>query len=389
MKRERYMNLAKRLLHMLDTNTTDHAENLFDQPREAYTSPEIFARERALIFGKTPMFIGMSNEIPSPGNYFTRDIVDTPFLALRHTDGSVRLYLNACSHRGARVALDKCGASKRFTCPYHAWTYDIEGSLVGVPEAEAFEGLNRNDFGLIPLPVAEKYGMIFGCATPGVEVDVDKELGGLAPEFAEWGFENYIVHGEPHVHETGGNWKYAWDTFCENYHFAMLHRNTLSGYIYAHRQVFDVYGRNVRISSALRTIDEMRKLPEDQWRPQDNVSVQYRLYPSVNFSCFPDFMVVYWVMPGDTPSQTKALHITYLPKLPNEKEKLAQLEFLINRGCQDVVQNEDLWVTALSESGMRAPAARRNFVMGRNEPAPQHFNRLFAEQAQYKSVLSG
>lgn len=382
MKSERLMELAKRMLHLIDTSSTDLAPETYEQEIEAFTDPDLFERERQAIFGWSPMFIGMSNELPSPGSYFTRDFADTPFLAVRHQDGKVRLYLNACRHRGARVVTDACGAAQAFSCPFHGWSYDTDGRLTGVPEPEGFDDIDRHARGLIPLPVAEKYGMIFGCATPGVEIDPDEVLGGLGPELAEWGFEDFEMFGEPHIHESSGNWKYTWDTFCENYHFAFLHKNTLSDYLIARRQAFDVYGRNVRMISALKSIHEMRQLPEEEWKPEHHLSIQYRLYPSINFSVYPGFMAVFWVLPGRTVSESKALHITYLTRQPETEEERLEVEATISRGCEDVVQNEDFWVTGQAETTLRAPAASNSFVIGRNEPAVQHFHRLFTKRTQ-------
>lgn len=382
MKRDRSMAYAKRMLHLLDTKTTDLAPSTFELPIKAFTCPERFARERRAIFGRSPMFIGMSSELPTPGSFFTRDIVDTPFLAVRDREGQVRLYLNACRHRGVKVATETYGTTSRLVCPFHAWSYTLEGQLVGVPEPEGFTDMDRKSHALIALPVAEKYGMIFGCATPGRTIDVDEILCGLGPELAEWGFENYRVYGEPHVHEANGNWKFAWDTFCENYHFASLHRNTLGDRLHSHRMAFDVFGRNVRVMSAWKSIDEMRKQPEDQWDPIGHLSLQYRLYPSVSFTVLPGFMAVYWVMPGREPAHTRAIHITYLREQERTPEEMQRLDQAILHGCENVVQKEDFWATAMAEPGMRSPAAPPTFVLGRNEPALQHFHRLYAEDVQ-------
>jgi phenylpropionate dioxygenase-like ring-hydroxylating dioxygenase large terminal subunit len=379
MKRERAMGLAKRMLHLLDSNSTELAPSCYERSVEAFTSPEIFARERAAVFGATPMFIGMSSELPGPGTFFTRDIVDTAFLTVRNREGQVRLYLNACRHRGVKVATQLCGRAKLLTCPFHAWGYDLEGALVAVPEPDAFDDMDRRTKGLIQLPVAEKYGMIFGCATPGAEFDIDEVLGGLGPELAEWNFEEFTVYGEPHVHEVHGNWKFAWDTFCENYHFSTLHRKTLGSLLHSSHQGFDTYGRNVRILSAWHAIDEMRKLPEAEWNPQKSLSVQYRLYPAINFTVLPWGMAVYWIMPGRDPSHALGLHITYVRQRPQTPEEIKILDDQIYHGCENVVQNEDFWITALAQAGVEGPAKMPTFLFGRNEPALQHFHKLYAE----------
>src|SRR5262249_50180995 len=115
---------------------------------------------------------------------------------------------------------------------------------------------------------------------------------------------------------------------------------------------------------------------------EEHLSVQYRLYPSINFSIYPDFMAIFWVMPGKDQSHSRAIHISFLAKEPANQEKRDQIAFAINRGCIDVVQNEDFRVTGLAETARRARGAPATFMIGKNEPALQHFNRLFAEAVQ-------
>lgn len=378
LNRDRLMELARRVLQLMDTERTDLAPGTYEKAPEAFTSCDLFAREREEIFGRTPMFLGLSSELPQPGSFFTRDLADTPYLALRHQDGGVRLYLNLCRHRGAKLVGNACGSASRFTCPFHGWSYDADGRLSSVTEPEGFDDMDRSLRGLVELPAGEKYGLIFGCASPGATFDIDEVLGGLGPELAELDFASMTMYGEPHVHYGSGNWKYTWDTFCENYHFAYLHQNTLKDYLIPRRQAFDTYGRNVRIVSAMKSIEQMRGLPEEQWEPERNLSIQYRLYPSINFSIYPGFLTVFWVLPGKTPSDSQALHISYLTSQPETPEEAAEIEATIRRGCEDVVQNEDFWVTGQAELGMHAPGAR-SLVFGRNEPALQHFHRLFEE----------
>lgn len=386
MERGRFIDLARRMVNLIETDTTDLAPSTYTQSTEVYRSLEIEALEKERIFAVTPMFIGMSNEIAEPGSYFTRDLVGTPFLAVRDKQGQVRLFLNACRHRGAKVAQEPCGQASRFTCPFHAWTYGTDGKLIGVPEPEGFDDLDRAGYALVELPVAEKYGLIFGCATPGVEVDVDALLGGLGPEMAEWHFENFEVFGEPHVHDVEANWKYTFDTFNENYHFAYLHRNTLGDYLVSRRQLVEVFGRNVRMVSALKTIEDMRQQPESEWNPFDHLSVQYRLFPSVTFSVYPGYTAVFWVVPGRGPKHTMAFHMTYVSKKPETEDELAKVTRAVTVGCKDVLDNEDFWAAAQAQYMMQAPGACDHFLMGKNEPALQHFNRMYNDIVAGKAV---
>lgn len=141
--------------------------------------------------------------------------------------------------------------------------------------------------------------------------------------------------------------------------------------------MFETFGRNVRMVSALKTIDDMRAQPESEWNPHQHLSVQYRLFPSVNFSVYPGYMAVFWLVPGRGPNHTAALHITYVPKKPETEEEIAQVTRAITVGCNDVLQNEDFWAASQAQYMMQAPGACHHFVIGRNEPALQHFNRMY------------
>jgi phenylpropionate dioxygenase-like ring-hydroxylating dioxygenase large terminal subunit len=223
--------LARRLLHHIEHRTTDLAEDVMELPADVYTSPEHLEREVEALFLDQPLLC-LSGALPGPGSYVTVDVCGTPVLVTRDGDGKVRAMANACRHRGVRV-VDGRGKARRFTCPFHAWTYDMEGTLVGLPTASAFDGMCREDKGLVPLPVAEGYGLVVGRLRPGEPVDVDEYLGpGLSEELALLDFAGWGTYGEAHVHDVGANWKVTLDTFRENYHFDHLHRTTLASYAY-------------------------------------------------------------------------------------------------------------------------------------------------------------
>lgn len=377
--------LAKRMLGLIDRRETDLAPAMMREPVTAYTSPEVLQREKDRIFGRTPMLLGMSADIPSPGSWRTLEIGDSPLLLWRDQTGEVRLYLNSCRHRAVRIC-EGTGSAKSIACPFHGWRYAADGALTGVPEPEGFDELDRAEHGLVRLPVAERYGLIFGSPVPGPDVDVDTVLGGLAPELAGWGFESFSLYTRHHVHPFLGNWKFAWDTYCENYHFAFLHAETLSDYLVSRRQAVDFYGSHVRMVSALRSIDELRRQPEEQWEPMRHISLQYRLYPSVSFSVYPEKVEAYWILPGARPDEGYGIHAVYVREQPATDEERAALDAAVQFGCETVVNGEDLWITGQSEPGLRAPASPGHVLFGRNEPVVQHFHTRYREQIGDESL---
>lgn len=369
--------LAERMLDLMDRRVTDLAPAVMTEPPSVYSSEERLRREREAIFGRTAMFLGLSADIPAPGSWRAVDIVDSPLLLCRDESGRVRLYLNSCRHRGVKLCEGRGTDRTSFTCPFHAWRYDLSGTLTSVPEPEGFDILDRAGHGLISLPVAEKYGMIFGSPVPGPGIDVDDLLCGLGPELGEWGFGDFALYTEHHLHPFRGNWKFAWDTFCENYHFAFLHSKTLSDYLVSRRQAVDFYGPHARMVSALRSISEMRKQPVSLWDAGRHLSIQYRLYPSVSFSVYPEKVEVYWILPGRRADEGYGIHAVYVREEPGTDEERKKLDEAVRFGCEAIIDAEDLWITGQSEPGMRAPAAPAHLVFGRNEPVVQHFHQRY------------
>ena len=137
--------------------------------------------------------------------------------------------LHVCLHRQAQVVTGR-GSAKRFSCPYHAWTYDNTGKLVGLPGREGFPQSTVQSDGLTELPAAEFAGFLWLALDPldtGATLDVAAHLGELADELDSWGIGRWSPLGEK-VLDFPINWKLAVDTFTENYHFATVHRQTFA-----------------------------------------------------------------------------------------------------------------------------------------------------------------
>ncbi|WP_019925646.1 aromatic ring-hydroxylating dioxygenase subunit alpha [Nocardia sp. BMG111209] len=381
--------LAHRLLDHLEHRTTDLADSILELPTDIY-SAERHREELDVLFHRQPVVLCLSGALPGPGTYRTVDLCGTPILLTRDENGKVRALANACRHRGVRV-VDGAGAAKRFTCPFHAWTYDLEGKLVAVTSSEFFTGLCTEDKGLVELPVAEGYGLIVGRLRPGDPIDIDDYLGpGLVDELAMLDFADWQIFSEPHVHAVGGNWKVTLDTFRENYHFRFLHRRTLATYAHGGVLTFDSFGPHLRNCSALKSIDALHELPEAEWGDVgQHISLQYALFPNTNITFDSRHVELWQIVPIDEKS-CEVVHTAYLrPGLSDaEREKYAEMAPWI---CETVVDGEDFWVAARTEPGIRA-GALDSILFGRNEPAPQHLHRGFEtalESARESAVPQG
>jgi phenylpropionate dioxygenase-like ring-hydroxylating dioxygenase large terminal subunit len=235
----------------------------------------------------------------------------------------------------------------------------------------------KEDKGLVELPVAEGYGLIVGRLRPGPDVDIDDYLGpGLADELAMFDFADWKPHGEQHVHPVAANWKVTLDTFRENYHFNYLHRRTLATYAYGGVLTFDAFGPHLRNCSALRSIDELRGRPEEEWGDvARHFSYQYALFPNTSLTFDSRHIELWQILPIDANS-SEVIHTSYFrPDL--SEEELAKAVEMAPWICETVVDGEDFWVAGRTEPGVRT-GLLDTVVFGRNEPAPQHLHRGFA-----------
>ncbi|MBL7488235.1 aromatic ring-hydroxylating dioxygenase subunit alpha [Frankia sp. AgB1.9] len=369
--------LGRRTLDLIDRRTTDLAEHTMEEPLDGYRSPEQFERERRLVFSRYPMFVGLSGDLPEPESWLTFDATGTPMLLTRDDDGRVRAFLNMCQHRGVRVVEPGRGTARRFTCPFHAWSYSLEGKLVGLPGSEGFNDLRREDRGLIELPVQERHGLIFAAAHPDARFSLEEYFGGLDEHFASFGFESWHSIAATHRHPVATNWKVVWGTHCETYHFAQLHRATAGPLVYSNTSVADFYGDHALMTSTMRTVDKLRETPEEDWRPVDDgqINLNYRLFPNLSFSVVGDRLEIFTIYPGESLHETVALHYAYRRELPASDQEAKELEEAVRWACQTVVDKEDYEMATRAGLGLRSPFVPKTLVFGRNEPVMQHMAR--------------
>ncbi|ADP83460.1 Rieske (2Fe-2S) iron-sulfur domain protein [Pseudofrankia inefficax] len=377
MNAEMQRELGRRTLDLIDRRTTDLAEHTMEEPLDGYRSPEQFERERRLVFSRYPMFVGLSGDLPEPESWLTFDATGTPMLLTRDDDGRVRAFLNMCQHRGVRVVEPGRGTARRFTCPFHAWSYSLEGKLVGLPGSEGFNDLRREDRGLIELPVQERHGLIFAAAHPDARFSLEEYFGGLDEHFASFGFESWHSIAATHRHPVATNWKVVWGTHCETYHFAQLHRATAGPLVYSNTSVADFYGDHALMTSTMRTVDRLREIPEEDWRPVDDgqINLNYRLFPNLSFSVVGDRLEIFTIYPGESLHETVALHYAYRRELPASDQEAKELEEAVRWACQTVVDKEDYEMATRAGLGLRSPFVPKTLVFGRNEPVMQHMAR--------------
>ena len=171
--------------------TIEHAPSVMSLPARNYYDPAIFEAEVSRIFKRVPLILAVGAEMPNPGDYKTLDAAGVPVLLTRGQDGEVRAFVNSCSHRGTSVATEPKGNARRFVCPYHGWTFTQKGELMGIASAEDFGEIDKSCYGLVPLRVTERAGLIWGLLDPKSTLSFDAFLAGYDDVLEHFGFEHW------------------------------------------------------------------------------------------------------------------------------------------------------------------------------------------------------
>lgn len=372
MKHEDQVAQGRRLLGYLDEKTTAMANDIYADNVSDYVSPEQAVLEKEQFFRKGPTNIGLSCLLPKPGDFMTHDLTGIPILIVRRPDGSLGAFLNVCRHRGARVA-EGCGNAKLFACPFHAWTYDADGKLRGRPDERSFAGLEKDNIGLRPLPIVEKYGMIWMSPTPGLAFDIDPLLGDFERDLAEYKLEGYH-HYETRVLRRQINWKMVIDTFLETYYLQFLHAKTIHPILHSNLATFDAFGRNLRMIGARRTIEQLRTTQQDQWNIIPLTVVICVLFPNTAFIMQGDHLETWHVYPSGDGINESTMRVSFYTPEPANTEKAEKYWNKNFDLLMATVEGEDFPMAEGIQRGFHS-SAQEAIHFGRNEPALQHFHK--------------
>ncbi len=373
MDRDQLIDLTRRALKLASDKTTDLASSEHVVSAQNYTSVERHIRDTAMLLD-SPQLVGYASELPKPGAYCTKTVMGRSILLTRTSD-QVKAFDNVCLHRQAQVATG-CGTAKRFTCPYHAWTYDNSGRLVAVPGADGFPGTALRSDGLTELPAAEFAGFLWIGLTPDATLDVAAHLGALAEELDSWGIGRWSPLGEK-VLDVPINWKLAVDTFAENYHFATVHRQTFATIARSNCTVFDSYGPHHRLIFPLNSIVELDAVPEEQWDPLHNLVVIYALFPNIVLSVTIANGELFRIYPANQPGRSVTVHQNSTP-LDLSDESMAAGAQAVFDYAHATVRDEDYRLVQSLQANLES-GARDHLVFGRNEPGLQHRHITWAE----------
>ncbi|NMO91630.1 aromatic ring-hydroxylating dioxygenase subunit alpha [Actinomycetospora sp. TBRC 11914] len=372
---------VRRTLEHLGTGTTDETDAVLPFGPEQYRDPDIAAQERERVFGRVPSIIAHASELPRPHDFITRRMPRNHVIVARQPDGGVKAFVNLCRHRGAVLEERTEGQCRLFSCPYHRWSYDLDGSLRAITKDTTFGEVDRSQLGLVELPVEERHGLVWIVDRAGADIDVADWLGPEVDEMlAGYGLEDLVAYRSEGFDEPA-NWKLMQDAFVDNYHIQYAHPNTAAKHVHTNVQVVEDFGRHARMCSPRKSIDRFREVdpvdaPDDIVR---HVTDGHFLLPNSTLLRQPDDhfeLLTFRPHPTDPGwcRMEMRLLVPTVEKSGLDPEKWQRVwdknwEILLA-----VLHQEDFPLLRASQSGLGSADAA-GMLLGRNETVNQIFHR--------------
>jgi carnitine monooxygenase subunit len=373
----------RRMVDAVKSGQGDRESAPLPLPKGVYVDEMRFEAERKHLFFGQPIVAGLSGDVPNPGDYLLFDAAGPSIIVSRGKDGEVRAFLNMCTHRGAKLieaSEPHSGHAARLTCPFHAWTFDTAGKLIGQPSKSAFAECEIGARNLIELPCAEYLGLIFVRPGGGDPIDAEAHLGEIAPvlEALELHRATPVKKG---IMTAESNWKFALDTYGEGYHFATLHASTIGQTHYNDIAVIDRFGRHHRIGFPDKGVGEIANTPEAEWPKTDYGGVHYLFPNTVLFfgAVTPGvfFTQLFRLFPAGV-GKTRCQFAVYAPFGVESDAHQAMCEVAYD-ATATVVQTEDYRVASNGYANLLTAPADFRVVLGANEAALQSVHKNIAE----------
>ena len=308
-------------------------------PGWIYRDAEFFERELEVIFRKSWQLVCHVSDLPSEGDFHTFEFLGESVVVLRTEDGGLRAFHNVCRHRASRL-LDgprgHCG--RRIICPYHAWTYALDGRLVGMPNRDSYPGLDSARHGLMPVEHEVFMGFIFVRFAPGLP-SVREMAAPYARELAAYRFEELVPLGRVTLRPRTVNWKNVADNYSDGLHINVAHPGLTrlfgKGYGIESRPWIDRMWGALRDTPSSNWSERLyqRLLPEVPYLPPERQRLwtYFKLWPNVALDIYPDQVDFMQFLPV-SPTETLIREIAYVHPDPRREMRLARyLNWRVNR----------------------------------------------------------
>ena len=333
------MNVAVQPAQTVTRSADDSSDDAVGLPAWIYSDPDFFELEKRTIFRTSWQLVCHVNDVPKPGDYHSFDFLGEAVIVVRGDDGQVRSFHNVCRHRASRL-LDgpKGSCGRRITCPYHAWTYALDGRLVGVPHRQTFSDLDTSKHGLAPLDQEIFMGFVFVRFEPGLP-SVREMAAPYIDEFAAYRMEELVPQGRVTLRPRSVNWKNVADNYSDGMHIPVAHPGLtrLFGPSYgieAQEWIDKMWGllrdapsRNWSERQYQKLLPAVEHLPQERQR----LWTYFKLWPNVAFDIYPDQIDFMQFLPV-SPTETMIREIAYVhPDSRREMRAARYLNWRINR----------------------------------------------------------
>jgi Rieske 2Fe-2S family protein len=281
-------------------------------PQRYFVSSDLFAEEQKRIFSAKWLCVGYHNQIAIAGAYFLQDVADESLIVLRDPKGDLRAFYNVCRHRGTRLCEARSGQlGAAIQCPYHAWTYGLDGRLVGAPHMEKAEGFDKSDYSLHAARLAVWEGLVFVNLSE-TAAPLEEVFAPLIGKFTHWNLSK-LRSARRIEYDVRANWKLIFENYSECYHCPLVHPalSKLTPYDSAENDLCEgpFLGGFMPITKgkSLTMSGNACALPVGDIKAEDHQRVfYYSIFPNLLLSLHPDYVMVHLLWP-QSPERTLIL----------------------------------------------------------------------------------
>jgi nitrite reductase/ring-hydroxylating ferredoxin subunit len=322
------------------------------RPARHFVDPAHFERERQAILQRRPLPVALSVQLPEPNQLLALESYGKPLLLTRNAKGEPKVFLNVCRHKGSKL-VERTDVFKggRVSCPYHGWTFGVDGRLVGVPRQEAFPTLRKEDHGLVELPSREAGGVIWAHLDPGATPDFGSIPDELVADLDGFRLGSLHLYGQK-TFELPANWKLVIEPFLEPYHIQRLHASSVAGMFADVPNLTETLGDHLRqVSGRVNFTPALLDTQRDE-NIHKIVTHAYILFPGTVLITSPYYISVMIIQPRAVNHST--VQYFMLTREAPDNDKAEELFARSYEMILSVFGTEDFRAACLSQAGLEA-----------------------------------